>query len=427
MSRAIISWYTLAAVVVLGPAGLRMAYWPKHQPQTVDVSEAAAGKKLFMHEWTVNDPLSGGDGLGPVFNAKFRASPAITRAASAAAAGSSTTSPASSRSRTDAARSPRVSSTLLRQDPAYQENLAHIHDSLPPISQPTLAVAAAQQGGRRQSQQQGRLQDRVAARRAYFPAQHAALFGAKLIDDIPDRAIIALERNQKVRWGGDVENSPVGRAMRHKDGKIGKFGWKAQSISLIDFVEAACANELGLGNPGGAQPTPLSNAAYRSTGVDLSTKQCQQMAAFILTLPKPIEAVPDNPRDVERATHGKGLFKSVGCADCHVPNVESAKGIYSDLLMHKMGRDLEGIGGYNAPPSSPDNPDGTTPDEWRTPPLWGVADSAPYLHDGGAATLEDAIRLHGGQAHLTAERFQKLAPRDRNDLVFFLKTLQAPR
>ena len=39
--------------------------------------------------------------------------------------------------------------------------------------------------------------------------------------------------------------------------------------------------------------------------------------------------------------------------------------------------------------------------EWRTPPLWGVADSPPYLHDGRAYTLEDAIRLHDGEAEGT--------------------------
>ena len=45
-----------------------------------------------------------------------------------------------------------------------------------------------------------------------------------------------------------------------------------------------------------------------------------------------------------------------------------------------MGQDLEGGGSYNDPPppvldSSPG--EGPHPGEWRTPPLWGVADSAP--------------------------------------------------
>ena len=52
----------------------------------------------------------------------------------------------------------------------------------------------------------------------------------------------------------------------------------------------------------------------------------------------------------------------------------------------------------------------TRDEEWRTPPLWGLRDSAPYLHDGRAATLEEAIELHGGEASDLAARFQGLSP-----------------
>jgi CxxC motif-containing protein (DUF1111 family) len=65
--------------------------------------------------------------------------------------------------------------------------------------------------------------------------------------------------------------------------------------------------------------------------------------------------------------------------------------------------------------------------EWRTPPLWGVADSAPYLHDGRAETLLEAISLHGGEAHATRERFLLLPLRDRQAIIAFLKTLVAPK
>ena len=64
--------------------------------------------------------------------------------------------------------------------------------------------------------------------------------------------------------------------------------------------------------------------------------------------------------------------------------------------------------------------------EWRTPPLWGVADSAPYLHDGRAATLEEAIKLHTGQGAASAARFNGLNQAQQLQLVAFLKTLRAP-
>jgi CxxC motif-containing protein (DUF1111 family) len=64
--------------------------------------------------------------------------------------------------------------------------------------------------------------------------------------------------------------------------------------------------------------------------------------------------------------------------------------------------------------------------EWKTSPLWGVRDSYPYLHDGRALTLEDAILQHGGEAERAATAFQQAAPGRQRDLISFLETLQAP-
>ena len=66
------------------------------------------------------------------------------------------------------------------------------------------------------------------------------------------------------------------------------------------------------------------------------------------------------------------------------------------------------------------------PTEWRTTPLWGAASSAPYLHDGRAATLHDAIALHGGEAELTSRRYAALAPLDRQAVLDFLRSQVAP-
>ena len=64
--------------------------------------------------------------------------------------------------------------------------------------------------------------------------------------------------------------------------------------------------------------------------------------------------------------------------------------------------------------------------EWRTPPLWGVADSAPYLHDGRADTLEGAIFAHDGEGAIARDRYRRLMPGARRALVGFLRALQAP-
>src|SRR6266851_1893038 len=259
-----------------------------------------------------------------------------------------------------------------------------------------------------------------------------ALFGAKWIDDLPERDIIAGEKKQRLKGGlasAESETVPVGRALRLADGRVGRFGWKAQTATLIEFVQAACANELGLGNPGQAQPRPLGRPNYQAPGPDLTAEQCEQLTAFIASLPPPVEQPPETAAAALEAQQGKKLFQTIGCADCHTPDLGSVEGIYSDLLLHRMGAPLVGGGSYNEPP--PEIPEfkpgeGPLPDEWRTPPLWGVADSAPYLHDGRASTLEEAIRLHGGQGASAAQRYARLGRHEQVELIAFLKRLKAP-
>jgi CxxC motif-containing protein (DUF1111 family) len=136
---------------------------------------------------------------------------------------------------------------------------------------------------------------------------------------------------------------------------------------------------------------------------------------------------------------GEHLFQEIRVPTCLVPFVADAlwlgsdkgasspgsvRGIYSDLLLHRLGGELASGGssyGRGMPVlvqtrrAAQDKSRATgslaeraRSDEWRTPPLWGVADSAPYLHDGRADTLEEAIRLHSGQADNAARRFAKL-------------------
>jgi len=64
--------------------------------------------------------------------------------------------------------------------------------------------------------------------------------------------------------------------------------------------------------------------------------------------------------------------------------------------------------------------------EWRTPPLWGLADSAPYLHDGRAASVVEAIALHGGEADACTKRYFALPAGERLAMLEFLKCLRAP-
>ncbi len=66
---------------------------------------------------------------------------------------------------------------------------------------------------------------------------------------------------------------------------------KRKATNLLAFVQVACANELGLGNPGQAQPASLALADYQPRGLDLTSEQCDQMTTFIASLPRPIEKI----------------------------------------------------------------------------------------------------------------------------------------
>jgi cytochrome c peroxidase len=145
---------------------------------------------------------------------------------------------------------------------------------------------------------------------------------------------------------------------------------------------------------------------------------------------------------------GEQLFKRVGCAVCHRPSIGNVKGIYSDLLVHVMGSKLADPSmAPLSPPAVVTTPSPTryygggsvvnlqTPptvdklarhQEWKTPPLWGLRDSGPYLHDGRAKTVEEAIAYHGGEAAGCIERYLALPGDARARLLTFLSTLAAP-
>ncbi len=63
------------------------------------------------------------------------------------------------------------------------------------------------------------------------------------------------------------------------------------------------------------------------------------------------------------------------------------------------------------------------PQRWQTPPLWGAALSAPYMHDGRSDSFHDAILVHGGEAASSVDKYQRLAPLDRKLLLEFLQAL----
>ncbi len=244
-----------------------------------------------------------------------------------------------------------------------------------------------------------------------------ALFGAGRIDAIPNDVLVAAT---KERFPDFPEVR--GRVSVLKDARLGRFGWKAETSNLRDFVLSACANELGLEVPGHHQAASPVDPDAKPNGLDLTQQECDALVAYVRHLPAPTSQNSTGPREAPSVAEGRSLFEAAGCATCHRPRLGDVQGIYSDLLLHRMGAALAGAGSYYGESSK----DAQTREEWRTPPLWGFRDSAPYLHDGRAGDLEEAVALHDGESVASAKRFFKLPPKDRLRIQAFLRSLAPP-
>jgi hypothetical protein len=171
---------------------------------------------------------------------------------------------------------------------------------------------------------------------------------------------------------------------------------------------------------------------------------------FAATLERPRE----DPLDRE-ARRGRGIFEDMGCADCHRPQLVTTSPslplrfpeiasdptanvyysvdlsdaptgfspgrrdgvvvpLFADLKRHDMGDALAESFGSDLDRF------------FTTARLWGVADTAPYMHDGRATTLREAILMHGGEAEGARDAFASLEVADQGRLLAFLLSLRTP-
>jgi CxxC motif-containing protein (DUF1111 family) len=182
---------------------------------------------------------------------------------------------------------------------------------------------------------------------------------------------------------------------------------------------------------------------------ELTIGEMSALSVFLATTPRPKMAKLKGD-----AVAGEALFSSLGCVSCHIPEMQteskfltqsfpdiatdpdanvfmkidlsrkpvnfkkSGSGLviplYADLKRHNMGQELAETTGGELDPF------------FTTARLWGIADSAPYLHDGRAATLTEAILAHGGEALAIRNNFEALADQQRIELLSFLRSLKLP-
>ena len=435
------------------------------------------GRDLFLHRWVTRDSRSfAGDGLGPVFNARSCIECHYQGGYGGSGPGESNTTTVSAfvDLRFPGSRSRKPGVTPFSELPVRQPDrthLARIHPALEfENSFPLHQFSEDENYQTWKSTVRIGTQIIVGDVKVSLQASTRntpALLGAGLIDRIPVSVLEAVAAEQArasshepiVGTNPPVDGARVfppprqklpvtGRVARLKDGRVGRFGWKNSVATLRDFTLQACSIELGLEVPGFPRPAPPWIKGYKAPGLDLSAAQCDCLTEYVAALPRPKTRAPETPGQTADFAAGQEVFRSIGCAQCHRPKLGDVDGIYSDLLLHDMGSSLMGAGHYGPildfePAKGPaelpvvrdidikagrDTPPqfGAGGREWRTPPLWGLRDSAPYLHDGRTSTIEGAILAHDGEGTAAAKAFEKLKPHQRRQLDLFLDSLVAP-
>ena len=266
------------------------------------------------------------------------------------------------------------------------------------------------------------------------------VFGAGLIENFTDTTILNnLNSNSLLKRAVGIS----GRVNRNgNDGRISRFGWKAQNPSLLVFSGEAYNVEMGITSeafPIERDETLSCQFAKVPNDFTPSVNQIPAIVNFanfqrFLAPPTPVTSFTGATST--SIAQGRELFTKIGCALCHTPslpvnqnatvvalrNQGQAANLFSDLALHAMGPGL-----------ADDILQGAARgDEFRTAPLWGLGKRVFFLHDGRTNDLDDAIQAHasGGntkfgpsEANAVISIYNRLSSGDQQDLLNFLRSL----
>jgi CxxC motif-containing protein (DUF1111 family) len=213
---------------------------------------------------------------------------------------------------------------------------------------------------------------------------------------------------------------------------LGRFGWKANQPNLRQQNAGAAVGDIGIATSlaiGENCTTAQTDCANAINGgaPEMSDEFLEKLTLYTMTIAVPAQRNANDPT----VKHGEELFRTMGCASCHVPTLqtESVEKFpelsnqtfhpFTDLPLHDMGEGL-----------ADNRPDFEAAGrEWRTPPLWGlglipiVNKHDLLLHDGRARGIAEAILWHGGEAEKSREVFRSAAGPEREALIAFLNSL----
>ena len=260
------------------------------------------------------------------------------------------------------------------------------------------------------------------------------ILGRGYMEAIADSEIERVAAEQAQRTDGirgrinhvtySAEANPDQRYHQHQPGDpvIGRFGLKARISSVDEFTADALQGDMGITSP--LRPTEIVNpdglTDDRKPGVDIGIDSVNLRADYVRTTAIPRRAAAD-PR-------GSQLFQQASCSACHVPSLRTRAdypiaviagidaAVYTDLLLHDMGdARADGISEGEA-----------TGRDWRTAPLIGLRFNRTFMHDGVAASIEEAIHAHAGpgsEANGSVAAFDALSADDRQVLLQFVSGL----
>lgn len=226
-----------------------------------------------------------------------------------------------------------------------------------------------------------------------------------------------------------------GRFNTDGQGNLGRFGYKAQANFLEAFLRGAINNQMGITTDPFLGSGGIVSAAMLqvSAGFDLPTTDDDlipdpeisvQDFGDIVTFSMFLAPPPKGPMGPDEEA-GEDWFFQMECNKCHVPSLESDLGpveAYTDLLLHDMGPGLADGISMGMPQFSTISL-GTTATEFRTQPLWGVRLHGPWLHDGSADSMHDAILRHGGEAQASRDAYESLTDEQQETVIRFLEAL----
>jgi cytochrome c peroxidase len=259
-----------------------------------------------------------------------------------------------------------------------------------------------------------------------------------------DRSVSCASCHEPVHGFASPQRFPLGiaghRARRHAPSIVNRayaevqlWDGRAKDLETQVLMPISDPDEMGLPLAGALErlraeePYRTRFAASFANGAVDEANLATALAAFVRTL-----RTGDTPVDVFRERGDRTLLtkdelaglwlweSKGGCWKCHSgPN-------FSDELFHNTGVGAEN--GEPEPGRSAITSENADRGAFKTPTLRGLARTAPYMHDGSLATLEEVVAFYqrGGNAnaHLDA-RMQplELSEVEAGDLVAFLRAL----